>query len=133
RLSLSRGNFRETAACDRRDLAGRPTTAADGEHHPRSEVDGDAGVIGQLGLFDDVRMVTPDDDYGITTTLDLVVTRDDLAERRLGIRVHLFVGHADAFVVSEIRRRVLQEQIEDVVAPLGRTRDRPEHTDPRPG
>ena len=63
-----------------------------------------------------------------------MVTLDDVAERGLRVVVHLLVRDPDALLVRQARGGVVQQQFQDVVAPLplhiSHPGDGPEDPDP---
>ncbi len=110
--------------------AARGLAAPEDEEEGRTEVRGDAGVVGELGRAADIRVVAAEDHDRVAARLDGLVALDDRAQRGLRIAVHVFVGDPDAVLVRELDTVMVEEEVEHVVALDGGAGDRAEHPDP---
>ena len=99
--AVSLGRHRSRRAARPRRGCGR---ALHREQHRRAEVHRDPRVEAEFARAGHVGVVAADDHDGVALLRHLVVPVDDLAERAVGIGVHLLVGDAEALLVATVGR-----------------------------
>ena len=83
----------------------------------------------ELGGGAHVGVVGPEDDDRVAPVFDGPEPLHDRGERSVGVGMHVVVADADRLVVGQLDHRVVgEQQLEHVVAFVGRARNGAEHT-----